>query len=244
MRNHVERTRRFLAGLLLIVLLLPALAAGEEVRLRDGSTMRGRLVSLVGDTLVFRLNAGPEVKLRRSQVLAVVFDDSLAATGGALPALGTVQPAAQPATGTGRVSVVFKDRQISSKISIKYKKEWDAHVRSNWIVTEFIVDGDVVYTAMDTTMDKNIYEGHVTQLKNEALLEDFVVTVPAGIHQCQVVVRNYDEDTFREEFDPEPLHMALVLDTFEVPAGHGARIEVGINRGTLRLGKAKLYRVE
>jgi hypothetical protein len=93
-------------------------------------------------------------------------------------------------------------------------------------------------------MDKTVYKGHVTQLKNEMTLLDVSVEVPAGVHQCEVVIRNRDELIFREDFDPEPLHAALAIDELEIPAGRGARIEVGIDKGTFKLGKAKLYRVE
>lgn len=230
--------------LFVLLLMLPALAAGEEVRLRDGSSMRGRLVAIAGDSLSFRLSVGPLVQLHRSQVVAIVFDDSLASWALAAPRVNIPQPAPAGVAGTGALSIAFKDRNLSSKISIEHKKDWDAHERSNHIVLELFLDGAVVYSAVDTTMDKRIYKGHTTQLRNDANLEDFTVEVPAGIHQVQVIVRNRDADTFREDFDPEPLHAVLVVDGFEVHAGAGARIEVGIDKGTLKLGKAKLYRVQ
>jgi hypothetical protein len=227
------------AGLALAV-VIPALATGEVVHLRDGSSLQGRLLAVAGDSLTFRLAIGPQVKIHRAQVLSIVFDES---AGTAPPALGT--PTLPPAnSGVGTITVSFKDTKISSKISVHMKKDYEAHVRSNAIVVELIVDGNVVYSATDTTMDKTIYKGHETQLKNDATLEGFSVEVPAGRFQCEVIVRNFDENTFRDDFDPEPLHAALVLDEFEVRADGGVRIEVGIDRGTMKLGKAKLYRVE
>ena len=220
--------------------LPPALASGEVVRLRDGSTLRGRLVSVVADSLTVRLSAGPRVTLHRSQVLAIDFDDAAG-----IAAAGQVPPVAAPAVaGKGTIYVSFKDREVSSKISIEHKRDWDAHVRSNAIVVELLVNGVVVHAAVDSTTDKTIYKGHTTQLRNDAVLEDFSVEVPAGAHQCEVIVRNFDEDTYREDFDDKPLHAALVIDSFEVPAGSGGRIEVGIDKGTLKMGKARLYRVE
>jgi hypothetical protein len=228
---------------LCVLALAPALAgpvAGEVVRLRDGSTLRGRLMAVAGDSLVVRLSVGPRITIHRSQVVAIAFDDSLAGEL-ALPAAAVKAPA--PA-GTGRITVAFKDKEVSSKISIDKKKAWDEHVRSNHIVVELLVNGRSVHAAVDTTMDKTIYKGHITQLKNDAMLEDFTVEVPAGTHQCEVIVRNFDEKTYRDDFDPEPLHAALVLDALEVKAGEGTRIEVGIDKGTLKMGHAKLYRVE
>lgn len=237
------KTTRLAIAALAAALFAPALAPAEVVRLRDGSSIHGRLLAVEGDSLTFRLSAGPRLKIHRSQVLAIAFDDSAGAALVAGPAAGAAVPAA-PATGRGTIAVSFKDKRVSSKISVDKKKDWDAHVRSNHIVVQLIVNGDVVHSAVDSTMDKTIYKGHITQLRNDAALEDFIVEVPAGIHQCEVIIRNFDEETFREDFDPEPLHAALVLDQFEVRAGSGGRIEVGIDRGKMKLGRTKLYRVE
>ncbi|MDH4338675.1 MAG: hypothetical protein OEX18_15530, partial [Candidatus Krumholzibacteria bacterium] len=48
------------------VMLLPALASGEMVRLRDGSSLRGRLLAVEGDSLILRLAIGPRVKVHRA----------------------------------------------------------------------------------------------------------------------------------------------------------------------------------
>ncbi len=226
-----------------IVALLPAVTSGEVVRLRDGSTLRGRLVRVAGDSLTFRLNIGTPIVLLRPQVLSIAFDDSVAAAVIAAPAVPAGTTAAA-ATGKGRITVSFKDRELSSKISIDKKKQWDEHVLSNHIVVEFLVDGKALYTAEDSTMDKTIYKGHIQQLKNDIKLQDFTVEAPSGMHQVELVVRNRDSDTFRYDFDPEPLNVVLVLDDFDVRAGGAVRIDVGINRGTISLGRPKFYRLE
>lgn len=234
------KKRPRLIAAMIVLFLLPALASGEVVRLRDGSTLRGRLVSVDGDSLVFRLAVGPRITLHRSQVTGIDFDDA-----GGVPVTGqaAVPTPAAPA-GRGTIYVSFKDRKISSKISIEHKRDWDGHERSNAIVTELLLDGAVVYSVIDSTTDKRIYKGHTTQLRNDATLEDFSVEVPAGVHQCELIIRNADEETYHDDFDDKPLHSALVLDELEVPAGRGARIEVGIDKGTLKMGTARLYRVE
>ncbi|MDH4038311.1 MAG: hypothetical protein OEX18_07535 [Candidatus Krumholzibacteria bacterium] len=226
------------------VMLLPALASGEMVRLRDGSSLRGRLLAVEGDSLILRLAIGPRVKVHRAQVLAIVFDDSLAAAAMASTPAGPGVAGTPEYQGMGNISVAFKDRRVSSKISIKYKKDWDAHVRSNDIVMELLLDGERVYSVTDSTTDKTIYQGHITQLKNDMTLEDFSVEVPAGRYQLTVVVRNADETSFASAFDPAPLHAAMVIDELEVRTDRGARVEVGIDRGLLKAGKARLYRVE
>jgi hypothetical protein len=238
------RTNRLVVFALACALLLPALASGEVVRLRDGSSMRGRLLAVEGDSLTFRLAIGPRVKIHREQILAIAFDDSLGAAVLAGPGAVASPLAAPVPQGTGKITVAFKDRSVSSKISIKRKKNWDEHARSNHIVLELLLDARVVYSVVDSTTDKTIYKGEITQLKNNTVLEDFSVEVPAGVYQLEVIVRNLDEQTFREDFDPEPLHAAIVIDNFEVRTDRGARVELGIDKGALKMGKGKFYRVQ
>ena len=102
----------------------------------------------------------------------------------------------------------------------------------------------MIASAEDSTMDKTIYKGHIQQLKNDIKLQDFTVEAPGGMHQVELVVRNRDSDTFRPDFDPEPLNVVLVLDDFDIRAGGAVRIDVGINRGTINLGRPKFYRLE
>lgn len=238
----MTRRARLTTILIVVAAMLPAAVSGEVVRLRDGSTIRGRLVHVDGDSLMFRMSIGTSIVILRQQVLSIAFDDSVSSAVLSTPAPGT---AAKPASaGEGTVRVAFKDRNLSSKISIKNKKDWEAHERSNHIVVEFLVDGKALYTVVDTTMDKRIYKGQIQQLKNDIELQDFSVNAPAGPHQCELVVHNLDEDTYRADFDPEPLHVALVVDDFNIPSGGSVRIDVGIDRGTIRLGRPKFYRIK
>src|SRR5882672_1737303 len=120
---------RWLRLVWLLAILAPAAAPGEVVKLKDQSTVRGRLVQVVGDTLVFKSTFGT-LRFHRSQVISIVFDDSLGAT------ILTTTPASPSEAATGgkaRIEVAFKDHELSSKIQIQLKKDWDAHVRSNHI---------------------------------------------------------------------------------------------------------------
>jgi hypothetical protein len=238
-----ERKVRRLALVWLALLLIPAWATGEVVRLRDGSTLKGKLVRVDGDTLTVRLSIGAAVKVHRAQVESIVFSDSVVVapspTASGAAAVAVPEPA-----GAGGVAIAFKDRGLSSKIVIEKKKDWDAHVRSNAIVVEFFVDGRLAYTAADTTTDKTIYNGHERVLKNDVKLEDFTVEVPSGVRQCSLVIRNADPDTFRKAFDPEPLKLVLAFDELAIRPGATTRIDVGIDRGTMRLANPKLYRVD
>jgi hypothetical protein len=212
----------------LLALSIPAAAPGEIVKLKDESTVRGRLVEVNGDTLVFRTSFGM-LRFHRDQVISIVFDDSAAAATIAAPA------PVKPATGKSRIEVVFKDRDLSSKIEIELKKNWDDHVRANHIITEFYVDGRVAYTAVDTTTDKRIYHGHTTVMKNDVELGDFGVDVPSGLHHARLVVRNAGVVTHRSCFDPETLDKVLAVDNLELAPGEIYRVHVEISKGKLKV---------
>jgi hypothetical protein len=199
--------------------MIPAAAHGEVVKLKDQSTVRGRLAQVVGDTLVFRTTFGT-LRFHRSQVVSIVFDDSLG-TPLVIPAPATTAPTVAAPAGKGRIEVVFKDRELSSKIAIELKKEWDEHVSSNHILVELVVDGRTVYSEADTSMDKTIHKGHTTVLKNTIELADFGVDVADGLHHAKLVVRNRDVTTFRKDFDPEPLDMVVTVRQPGDPARRG-----------------------
>lgn len=222
------------AAALVLGVLLPAVVPGEVVRLKDGSTLKGRLVRVDGDTLSIRLSLGSTVKVSRDLIASIVFSDSIVAAP-SLPGAAVPSPAQSIPSGVGGIEVTFEDREASSKITIDKKKNWDEKVLANHIVFEFIVDGVVAYSVVDTTTDKTIYLGHEKQLKNNAEFEDFTIEVPAGPRRCSVVLRNQDPDTFREDFDPEPLNSTLKLDELVVRPGSFVRIRLHIDDGKLRM---------
>jgi hypothetical protein len=232
-----EGARRAWSVLALAVLLLPVVVFGAVIKLKDGSTLRGKLVRVDGDSLSVKLSIGSTVRLHRSLVESIEFTDSIVA-----PPPVSTQPTSTTPKGVGTISVVFEDRNVSSKITIEKKKDWDAHVRSNDIIVELVVDGLVAYSAVDSTTDKTIYKGHEKQLKNDAELADFTVQVPAGPHRCSVVVRNRDPDTFRDDFEPSPLGAVLDLGEITVAPGGFARVDVRIDKGLLRMSSPRLYR--
>jgi hypothetical protein len=229
--------RRAWCAIAVWAVLLPVAVSGAVFRLKDGSTLRGKLVRVEGDSLTVRLNLGSTVKLHRSLVESIEFADSIVTpTRVPVPATNT------PPTGVGTIAVVFEDRNVSSKITIDKKKDWDAHVRSNHIIVELVVDGVVTYSAVDSTTDKTIYKGHEKQLKNTAELADFSVQVPAGVHRCSIVLRNRDPDTFRDDFEPSPLGAVLEFGELTVSPGGIARVDVRIDKGLLRMSSPRLYR--
>lgn len=211
-------------------LVIPAAAPGEMVKLKDESIVRGRLVQVNGDTLVFRSSFGT-LRVHRDQVVSIVFDDSSVA-----PSTTAVTPA-KPSSGKSRVEIVFKDRELSSKVGIDLKKDWDTLVAANHIITELFVDGHLAYTAVDSTMDKRIYQGHTTVMKNDVQLADFGVNVTSGVHHAQLVIRNAGNVTHRSAFEDDPLDKVLAIDNLELKPGEIYRVHVEISKGRLKVEK-------
>lgn len=236
---HRSATVFFLA--LLVAAVLSPRVAGETVRLKDGSTLKGRLVRVDGDTLTVKLAIGTPVKIHRTQVESILFDDSLAVRSPSQPIVAAPPPVSG---GSGTIAVKFEDRNVSSKITIEKKKNWDEKIRSNHILVEFVVDGAVIYTAADTTMDKTVYRGDEKDIKNDAKLADFDVTVPVGKHACTLLVRNRDPDTFHDSFDPEPLTTVLEFGEVTVEKGRVARLDIKIDKGLLRMSSPRLYHAD
>jgi hypothetical protein len=93
-------------------------------------------------------------------------------------------------------------------------------------------------------MDKTINKGHTTELKNNIELTDFGVDVPSGLHHAKLVVRNRDVVTYRKDFVPEPLDMVVPFDNLEIRPGEVYRLDVGISKGKLKMGSARLVPIK
>jgi hypothetical protein len=243
-RPEKTTIRRLVACLITLCWgLVPAAGRGDVVRLKDGSTLHGRVLALVSDTLVVRTTFGARIQVHRSQVELVSFTDSLPAP----PAMGAARPTTPVGSageGLGTIAVTFKDQKLSSKIDFRPHRNEEERRRANWIEQALLIDGRQVYSRMDTTMDKTIYNGPERRYKNTIELEDFSVRVAAGLHHAVLIVRNVGIDDYPDAFDGDPLDVALPLDNLRVDADRTYRVRVGIERGRFRMGKPTLYRLE
>jgi hypothetical protein len=225
-----------------VVLCAPLFIRGEVLYLKDGSTIRGSVVAFERDTLTFDAAFGGRVRMARSQIVKIVFSDSVA-TAPVSPGV-KYRPPEPPRPEGGYLSVTFKDKKVSSKVVVHNKKNTEQLIKANWVVQSLMVDGDTVFTHVDSTMDKTIHKGHDKFFKNSVELEDMNVELDAGLHNCVVVVHNRGLGTYDDDFDHAPLDMSLNLDNIQIFPGRTTSVHVGINKGTLRLGKARLYRVQ
>jgi hypothetical protein len=221
----------------LSLICLPALLHGEILFLKDGSEIRGKLLGFENDSLVFAPKFGGRVSIHRNDIVSIVFDETAAK-----------KPVATPVETGGEMSmgdltVVFKDNKLSSKVAVNNssKKRESEIIRANWIEQLLIADGDTVYAKVDTTTDKTVYQGHDKFYKNTVELEDISVRLPAGTHQCVLVIRNLGSHTNESDFDEGPLDLMLTFGRVGIYADQGTTLWVGIKKGFLRTGQPKLY---
>ncbi len=228
-----------LAGLCVLILIcLPVLIQGEVLYLKDGSAIKGNVVSFAGDTLTFDASFGTRMLVARSQIARLVFDDSFA--GQAKP---DRQGGEEGESAKGFLSVNFKDKQVSSKVVATRKNE--AYMtEANFVVQLMVVDGDTVFAHVDSTTDKTIFKGHDRHLKNNAELVDMEVPLAAGLHHCVVIVASRGMGDESVEFETAPLDMIINLDNIQIHSDRTTRLILGIKKGRFRLGKADFYRVQ
>lgn len=226
---------RFAAWLCALTFLCaPLIIWGDVLYLTDGSTIRGSVVGLTGDTLTFSPAFGGQVLVPRSRIVKIVFSDSAGASR------EESTPHAGPG-GSGSLSVVFKDNELSSKVAVRSKKNESQIIAANWIYQTLIADGDTVFSRVDSTMDKTVFKGRDKIFKNSVELEDMNATLEAGVYNFVLAVRNRGSETIDFDFDDGPLEMELNLDNVQIHPGRSTRITVGINKGRLRLGKPRFY---
>jgi hypothetical protein len=228
----------FIFALALSAIVAPAVLQGEILYLKDGSELKGKVISFEGDTLVFAPSFGGRITVHRSNILKLVLDDS----GAPAP-----KPSGKPAVaeGPGVISVVFKNDKLTSKIAVtkKMRDKQEVIEKANWIEQIFIVGSDTVFAKADTTMDKTIYKGHEKELKNTIRLEDMQIKVDAGVYQCMLIVRNRGAREFEKEFTEGPLDLLLEYGTVGVYPNQTTSLVVGIDKGFLRMGSPKLVEV-
>ena len=238
MKSGVFSRKLIVWACALVLLAAPSILLSEILYLKDGSRVPGRVVSFDGDTLVYAPSYGGRISVHRDAVAKIVFDES--------EDTGTMAAAKTQPTGPGVLTVSFKDDKLTSKIAVtkKTKKNTPELLKANWIEQLLIVGRDTVYSRVDTTMDKTIYEGHEKLYKNTIRLEDMKATIESGVYQCVVVIRNLGAGTYKDAFDQGPLDLRLEFQTVGIHPDQTTGLRVGIKKGMLRMGEPKLYQVE
>ncbi len=232
---------RRVVGVLLVVSALATTALADRVVLTDGSAIVGTVKAYDADTLTFVPSFGGTLSIHKSRIARIEFGD------GEQPSTPT--PTSLPATepdkpsGTGSITVSFRDRKLSSKIELTRKDDEDTVRRAGDIQLLVVVDGKTLHEMVDDEIDKIIYKGPVKQFKNVVELEDVTVAVPSGEHNVQVFVRNRGVEDHSDKFE-DILNLALDMPGLVVSTGGNTRVVVGVDRGRLRMGSPTLVRVQ
>jgi len=248
--NHEKKVhpRRWPWTFLALLLLVPALTLGDTVFLTDGSSLKGKVKTFANDTLVFNSTFG-DVRIPRERIASIVFGDSVTAPpsglgGAAAVGAGAAAVAASSEPDSGEIVVTFKDRNLSSKIKVTKKKDLEGHLRANTILQVLLVNGDTAWVYADTTMDKTIYKGPDRIYKNTIELQDIRVLVEAGVHAVSLVVFSQGEQEYADRFDSKPLHLEYAIGDLRVDANSERRVNMGISKGKLSMGKPRFQKLE
>jgi hypothetical protein len=227
--------RRFLLGFLACWLVLSAdsEARAEWMILKDGSILRGRLVSLSADTLVFRTDFGGTVRIPKDRILRIDFAERPA------EAAGGFREAAP-----GSLVVRFKKVKLASRVRIHRGKERDRALRANAVILRIAVDGRVCWTEVDSTMDKEIREGPDRILRNDFHPERVGLELPAGVHEVELWIASRGGKSDPDRFEGDPLDLRLRKESLRIPPAGKKVVTVGMRKSKWGLGRASLYWVE
>lgn len=227
------RISKFL--ILCLVAFVPAVTQGEVLRLKDGSSIQGKLVRLVNDTLYFETSFGAEMRIPRHQVVRIEFVESASATGGQEPTAVSPQSSLP-----GTVMVSFEKFKLTSKVTVHRGKDEEGIVRANSIECAFYVGSNKVYSLIDSVTDKEIREGPDTVFRNDIRPVEFKVAVPSGSYQCRLFLRNASPDLHKDAFVGDPLEKRLLLENIKVLPAQTTHLRVGMKR-KMKIGSPQLF---
>jgi len=218
---------------LLLVIIVPTLIYGEILHLKDGSAIKGKIISWEGDTLRFKPSYGGEIKVHKDDVVRIEFDESAPAP---VPLPGE-QVSAEP----GSLFVRFNNMKLTSKISVHRNQDREGHEIENAIEQSLTVSGKKVFSIVDTTTNKVIYEGPETILKNDYEPVEMHIGMPPGIYQVRILIGNTYVDKYEEAFTDKPLHKDVFVDAVVITPGGVTVVQVGKRRKKLGMAGYELY---
>ncbi|MCZ6766886.1 MAG: hypothetical protein O7D32_08130 [bacterium] len=220
---------------ILLIVLIPTFIYGEILHLKDGSMIKGKVISFEGDTLHFMTSFGSELRIHKDNVLRIEFTDEPMAPP---PVLG-----GPTSTEPGSLIVRFSKMKLTSKISVHRNQDREGHELENAIEQSLTISGKKVFSRVDTTTDKIIYKGPETVLKNEFKPVEMRVGMPAGIYQVKIAIVNPYVEKYVKSFPDEPLYKDVFVDAVVINAGGFTVVQVGKRRKRLGLAGYELYAV-
>lgn len=221
------------------LLFAPAFSHGEIVYLKDGSTIQGKLVKLLNDTLHFETSFGAPIRIHRSKVLRVEFAGPASSQSVILtPGIQQQQPA-----GIGTLQVHFDKFELTSRITVHRGKNRDDLEKANSIEKSLFLGRDKVASVIDSVTDKVIREGPETILRNSITPRTIKVAVNSGTYRCRVHIGNTMAGDFHDRFVGDPLDKEVVAHNVVIRAGETTALRIGFKR-KMKIGSGYMYVIE
>ncbi len=231
--------KRIVFFVLLIVFVGVGLLKSEVVYLKDGSTLKGTVKKMSGDTLYFEASFGSLMKISKDKIVRIDFaEGSSVVSPGPPPAVEESGASAEP----GSLMVVFEKVKFTSKISVKRDRDREGHERENAIEMRLMLEGNTIYSLIDSTTDKVIANGPETTLRNDIEPQAFSLALAPGMYQGALRIGNTRIDKYAERFDPEPLDKLLVLDNLKIKPNETLVVRVTVKKKLLGLKKSDMSR--
>lgn len=238
--------RKAMFPLLLLILMLSAAAVqgGEDshqVMLRDGSVLKGRVLSLDAKELVLATRFDDALRIPRDQIAGIAFTAMAAMaparqTEAGEPTLSEPPPPA----GEGLLEVAIKGDAIRSSARYRQRKDRERAEQLNVIHLNIIVDGRVVHEEADPTIEKDFQDRGWIFLRNHHHFATASIPLPAGKHRVQIVVGNQLDLKKQGEKQPGLVSAELDIPEILIRPGEKTRIAIegkskGLNYGNYEL---------
>lgn len=188
------KTRSILLTILLALILAAPLSLADEARhqviLKDGSVLRGQVLSMDDDALVMATDYTEALKIPRDQVARIVLAGSDGpATPAGDPNAGMPEVVAKP-TGRGTLEIALKGDAVRSSTRFKKRGDRERAAQMNTIHFKVFMDGELIYHDQDDTIEKEIRERGWVFMRNKHHFPPAVIDMPAGKHTILVVISN------------------------------------------------------
>ncbi len=236
--------RIILAALLLIGLCAPSLAgdAGHEVRLLDGTVLQGRVLLLDGDRLVMATAFQDSLAIPRSQVAVILLEAGAApppAPAGDAASIAKTKPVAKKAE-LGRVEIAIKGDPVRSSARYRRKEDRPDAIELNTIHLRVFVDGELVLSRSDDTIEKDFQESNWHYLRNTHQFETVSFDIPSGRHEVQIVIGNRMDLLKQGERQSELVSAELILKEITVRPGQTTRVAIKGKGSRFKYGKFEM----
>ena len=226
---------------ILLVAVLPALSMGETIYLKDGSSLKGTLTKVSGDTLYVKTSFGGTIAIARESVLRIEFAQSRPE-----PVTVAAPLSANTNEAPGSLQVRFEGVRLTSTISVHRDRNRPAHARANSLEAMLFVDGKKTASIIDSLTDKVIRKGPEVKLKNTIEPLSLKVALPAGSHRARIVigvVRPFPLE-FENDFKDGPIEKEVLAEDIVIYPGSTTLLRIGMKRRKLGLGSAQLFVIQ